>query len=56
MFLNLTFDDGIVSVRKVIPVEQGLRLLFVFMSVIILVVVRKVIPVEQGLRQRFAAC
>ena len=38
------------SVRKVIPVEQGLRQLFNCLIVYDTLYVRKVIPVEQGLR------
>ena len=38
------------SVRKVIPVEQGLRPLFNNSVLQLVNVVRKVIPVEQGLR------
>ena len=39
------------SVRKVIPVEQGLRQLFNCLIVYDTLYVRKVIPVEQGLRR-----
>ena len=52
MFLLPDTEKQEEGVRKVIPVEQGLRLPYTLDSNL-QVFVRKVIPVEQGLRHNF---
>ena len=46
----LSFTEIICCVRKVIPVEQGLRQCEKSREIVCFLHVRKVIPVEQGLR------